>query len=372
MTDNQTHAKASRDTTAPNRLVSVIIPIFNAEPYLDQCLRSIRHQTHASLQIICLNDGSTDRSLEIMKRHAIEDNRVLIVDKSNEGYGATCNKGIKLAEGEWISIIEPDDWVDQGMYERMLAYENGFDADCDIVKTPYWRILDPDTPNQRKINCSYRSRIKPKHQPFTVEEAPHLLRHHPSIWSALYRRTFLSDNGIAFHEIPGAGWADNPFLIDTLCKAKSIVYLDEPFYCYREDPPEKAGAALRKDPELPMRRWKDMHRSISEMGLSSKTVLEELYRRAFTYLDEIEEAGVDEEVLSPMKKDAFHAMDPAVVLNSKVISPDRKRRFAEMLDLPTPKSDSIRWALTMLGEFVYTLRNTGLPHTLSMVRKQLG
>lgn len=370
--DDKANAANPPDTPAPNRLVSVIIPIFNAEPYLDQCLRSIRHQTHASLQIICLNDGSTDRSLEIMKRHAIEDNRVLIVDKSNEGYGATCNKGIKLAEGEWISIIEPDDWVDQGMYERMLAYENGFDADCDIVKTPYWRILDPDTPNQRKINCSYRSRIKPKHQPFTVEEAPHLLRHHPSIWSALYRRTFLSDNSIAFHEIPGAGWADNPFLIDTLCKAKSIVYLDEPFYCYREDPPEKAGAALRKDPELPMRRWKDMHRSISEMGLSSKTVLEELYRRAFTYLDEIEEAGVDEEVLSPMKKDAFHAMDPAVVLNSKVISPDRKRRFAEMLDLPTPESDSIRWALTMLGEFVYTLRNTGLPHTLSMVRKQLG
>ena len=370
--DDKANAANPPDTPAPNRLVSVIIPIFNAEPYLDQCLRSIRHQTHASLQIICLNDGSTDRSLETMKRHAIEDNRVLIVDKSNEGYGATCNKGIKLAEGEWISIIEPDDWVDQGMYERMLAYENGFDADCDIVKTPYWRILDPDTPNQRKINCSYRSRIKPKHQPFTVEEAPHLLRHHPSIWSALYRRTFLSDNGIVFHEIPGAGWADNPFLIDTLCKAKSIVYLDEPFYCYREDPPEKAGAALRKDPELPMRRWKDMHRSISEMGLSSKTVLEELYRRAFTYLDEIEEAGVDEEVLSPMKKDAFHAMDPAVVLNSKVISPDRKRRFAEMLDLPTPESDSIRWALTMLGEFVYTLRNTGLPHTLSMVRKQLG
>lgn len=369
--DDKANATNPPDTPVSNRLVSVVVPIFNAEPYLDQCLESIRRQFRTNLQIICLNDGSTDRSLAIMKRHAAEDNRILIVDKSNEGYGATCNKGIKLAEGEWVSIIEPDDWIDQGMYERMLTFESGFDADCDIVKTPYWRILDPDTPNQRKINCSYRSRIKPKHQPFTVEEAPHLLRHHPSIWSALYRRTFLSDNGIAFHEIPGAGWADNPFLIDTLCKAKSIVYLDEPFYCYREDPPEKAEAALRKDPELPMRRWKDMHRSISEMGLRSGTVLEELYRRAFTYLDEIEEAGVDEEVLSLMKKDAFLAMDPTVVLSSKVISPDRKRRFAEALDLPAPEYDSIRWTLAMLGEFAYTLRNTGLSHTLSMVRKQL-
>lgn len=103
-------------------LVSVIVPIYNAGPYLEQCLNSIVGQTHKDLEIILLNDGSTDDSLATMRRYAENDARIKVIDKQNQGYGATCNRGHAEATGTWISIVEPDDWIEPGMYADMLAF----------------------------------------------------------------------------------------------------------------------------------------------------------------------------------------------------------------------------------------------------------
>lgn len=149
---------------------------------------SIVGQTYDNLEIILLNDGSTDNSLSIMQRYAANDNRIKIIDKQNQGYGATCNRGLTEATGTWISIVEPDDWIEPGMYSDMLAFEEGFaqaGTPLDIVKTPYWRIWMPDTKQQRKLNCSYKNRIHPGRQPFAIADAAHLLCHHPSIWSSI-------------------------------------------------------------------------------------------------------------------------------------------------------------------------------------------
>ena len=102
--------------------ISVIVPIFNAAPYLEQCLDSILCQNQPGMEVICLNDGSTDDSLSIMQAYANANGKVRVIDKPNEGYGATCNRGIAEARGHWISIIEPDDWIRPGMYSAMLAY----------------------------------------------------------------------------------------------------------------------------------------------------------------------------------------------------------------------------------------------------------
>lgn len=104
------------------QLVSAIVPIYNAEPFLNQCLKSISSQTHKNLEIICLNDGSTDESLSIMQAHAAQDSRMRVIDKPNQGYGATCNRGIEEASGQWIAVVEPDDWIEPGMYAGMLAF----------------------------------------------------------------------------------------------------------------------------------------------------------------------------------------------------------------------------------------------------------
>ena len=358
-------------TRASENKVSVIIPAYNVESSLDECLSSVRAQTHRDLEIICLNDGSTDGSLDIMRKHAAEDDRVVVVDKKNEGYGATCNRGIDLARGGWIAIVEPDDWIEPLMYERMLAFASSLGAQCDIVKTPYWRVIDADTPDEHTLHCKYHGRVNPKRQPFAVAEAPALIRYHPSIWSALYRSRFLREKGIRFHEIPGAGWADNPFLMDTLCQTNAIVYLDEPFYHYRENTPEQEERMILRDPLMPLSRWSDILDILEQLGIADEAIVEETYRKGFNYFWRTTQyTGRTEEVMAAARE-AFGRLDPDRVFASKIIAPEDKRLFAELRGIPCPKIDTGYWRRAQLQEFVYTLRSTGVKHTLKMVKKAL-
>ena len=98
--------------------ISVVIPIFNAEKTLRRCLSSICSQNYNDLEIICVNDGSSDNSLKILKEIAKQDSRIKIINKKNSGYGAAVNSGIKKSSGTYLSIIEPDDYIDQGFYSR--------------------------------------------------------------------------------------------------------------------------------------------------------------------------------------------------------------------------------------------------------------
>ena len=178
-------------------LISVIIPIYNVEKYLAQCLASVQAQTYANLEIICVNDGSTDGSLAILEAHASQDERITIVDKSNAGYGAACNLGLAGAHGDWISIVEPDDYLEPNTYEMLLAKADalGGNACVDIVRSAYWRVFDGEkgghiasashaqrvSVRAQRIPCAYKGRVKPSHQPFSIEEGIELLLHHPSI-----------------------------------------------------------------------------------------------------------------------------------------------------------------------------------------------
>ena len=129
-------------------LVSIIVPIYNVERYLDQCLDSIEAQTYKNLEIICINDGSTDNSLSIIEKHAAADPRYRVIDKENGGYGVGCNLGISEATGTWISIVEPDDWLDPHMYEDMLAFAGTFEERLDVIKTPWWNYEDWPAPKK--------------------------------------------------------------------------------------------------------------------------------------------------------------------------------------------------------------------------------
>ena len=109
--------------------VTVLVPIYNVEEYLPKCLLSLSNQILDDMEVICLNDGSTDNSLDIIKDFAKKDPRIKIVNKKNTGYGDTMNKGIKLASGEYIGIVEPDDYVDPDMFIEMYALAKKHDAD---------------------------------------------------------------------------------------------------------------------------------------------------------------------------------------------------------------------------------------------------
>lgn len=343
----------------------------NVERYLDQCLTSIENQTHRDLEIICLNDGSTDGSLAIMQAHAARDARVRVIDKPNEGYGATCNRGLSEATGEWIAIVEPDDWVEPGMYHDLLALVDSLGGRVDIAKSAYWRVYE-DGKRPLKVKCAYYRRVKPPTQPFAIGQAAELLSHHPSIWSAIYRRSFLEEKGIRFREYPGAGWADNPFLVETLCQTNSIAYLDEPYYCYREDTIEKGIAFAQRNPLLPLERWHDMMDVLERLGVTDREVLRAQSLRGITYCcTTIEACGLDADGVREAVTRVFSRMDPELVLSDRRIKPGEKRLFAQLMGLPDPHVSEISYVPELIRQGIHRMRTCGLSYTLASVRQYL-
>lgn len=356
--------------SSDNAVVSVIIPVYNTAPYLAQCLESVCNQSYPHLEILCFDDGSTDDSPRILDEFALKDSRIQVVHKSNEGYGATCNRGLRAACGTWVAIVEPDDWIEPTMFEDMLTFAQSFSEEIDIIKTPYWRIVNPDTPQQQKVNCSYRHRIHPKQQPFVISEAGHLLSHHPSIWSALYRRSFLENKEISFHEIPGAGWADNPFLIDTLCQASSIIYLDKPYYCYREETDAKAKSFALAQPLLPFARWNDMTDRLEELGVTDKAVWRAHNSRGFTYCDGVMRE-VDNDSVREAAKGMFDRMDTDLVLQEPGLSPKNKQLFCELRGLTYPAQSPLPYYWSLVKQGFYSLFNTSPSFTWALLRDYL-
>lgn len=357
-----------------NQVVSVILPIYNAGRYLDQALASVEEQTYDAIEIICVNDGSTDDSLTIMRAHANHDARIRVINQPNRGYGAAMNRGIAEATGTWIAILEPDDWIEPDAYSEMIACARNFvssDTPIDVIKTPYWVIRNPDTPDEVKLNCSYRHRVRPRRQPFQIHDAPHLLGHHPSIWSALYRRSFLDDFSIRFREIPGAGWADNPFLVETLCQARSIVYLDKPFYCYREETPEKEIALSKRSPLLPFERWQDMADILDRLHVTDPVVWTQQITRGFTYMGGIiQNTGLEHRPeLQAAVHRMFDRMDPNLVFKNPRVTPAAKRLFAEYRGIEHPSLGRLNHLRYLAAEALYNIRNKGPRQTLRMIAK---
>lgn len=341
--------------------ISVIIPVFNAEPYLDQALESLHLQEYTPIEFICVNDGSTDNSLLIIKNYAQKDSRFKIIDKENEGYGASCNKGIARAVGTYISIFEPDDWIEGELYGDLASYIDTFSQDIDIAKTPYWSIVDPDTTEEQKVNCKYRNLVKPASQPFKISDGVILLRRHPSIWSALYRKEFLDSHQITFKEYPGAGWADNPFFTETMCRAQTIVYLDAPYYCYREETPEKARNFSQNNPLLPFDRWQEMLDIIEDIGITDEGILSAHYCRGFLYAKGVmEHVGLQDGILDKALLDMFKRMKPELVFRDPTISPHLKELFAATLAIPLPKLNKLDHYKHLAKESLYLAKTLGI------------
>ena len=109
--------------------ISVIIPVYNTEKYLKECLDSIVNQTLKDIEIICVDDGSTDDSLSILQEYAKKDNRIMIIDQKNSGVSSARNSGLDKATGEYLAFVDPDDWIDKDMYEQTIGYMANNDLD---------------------------------------------------------------------------------------------------------------------------------------------------------------------------------------------------------------------------------------------------
>jgi len=188
--------------------VSIIIPTFNVEMYLEECLDSVVNQTLRDIEIICVNDGSTDNSLSILEEYAEKDERIKIISKPNSGYGHTMNLGMDAATGEYIGILEPDDYVALDMYETL--YIEAVENDVDLIKADFCRFtgsgenLEKSYEKVARKAENYNRIINPRKE----LEIFHFVM---NTWSGIYKRDFLEKHNIRHNETPGASFQDNGF-----------------------------------------------------------------------------------------------------------------------------------------------------------------
>ena len=209
--------------------VSVIVPVFNVEHYLSDCLESLTRQTLAEIEIICVNDGSTDHSLEILERFQHQDGRILIINKENTGYGDSVNQGIRLASGHYIGIVESDDFVSAEMYETL--YRTALANDVEVVKSNY-KLYFTDT---HEVELHNTFGAVPCGKILTEEEKENVFFSAPAVWSGIYKRDFLLENKISFTETEGASYQDTAFAFKVILCAKRVVALQDAFLFYRQD-----------------------------------------------------------------------------------------------------------------------------------------
>ena len=258
--------------------ISVIMPSLNVKPFIEECIESVLNQTLEDIEIICVDAGSTDGTLEIIKKISKTDSRIKILHSDKKSYGYQMNLGISHANGEYIGIVETDDFIDEKMYEKL--YDLTDNAAVDIAKVNFYHYYNDAT--KRKDG----SKIKLPSKPFSAYDHSNILNGHPSIWAAIYKKSFLMENNISFMEAPGGGWVDNPFLFKTMLAAKSIVYNSEPLYYYREENPDSSSNDLT-DLTLPMRRMMDNLDVLDEFSCENENVIKALYIRIFWHVRDV-------------------------------------------------------------------------------------
>lgn len=207
--------------------VSVLIPCYNAEKYLRQCLDSVVGQTLKDLEILCINDGSTDSTLSIMREYAARDSRIRILDKPNSGYGDSMNKALDMATGEYLGLVESDDWADAKMFEAL--YLAAKEYDCDMVKSNFYDYLGgSSTLHEIILPQDAGVLLRPLERNAIFSSTCY-------IWTALYRRSWLKEQNIRFLPTPGASYQDTSFNFKALACARRAWFLREAFLHYRRD-----------------------------------------------------------------------------------------------------------------------------------------
>ena len=212
--------------------ISVIIPVYNVEKYLSACMESIIHQTYKNLEIILVNDGSTDSCPQICEEYAAKDNRIKVIHKKNEGSAEARNEGLKLVTGDFVGFVDSDDFLSKDFYKTLIYLLEKNNAD--IVECGFYEFNNTNKIENNPVTKNLLEEI------FDTENAMKAIMEGPLsvvIWNKLYKKELLQD--INF---PTGKYIDDVFwTYKVFGNAKKIVKIKEKLYFYRQ----QAGSIMR-------------------------------------------------------------------------------------------------------------------------------
>lgn len=226
--------------------VSVIMPSLNVVDYIQPCINSVLSQTLHDIEIICVDAGSTDGTLEILREYEKKDNRIKVIVSDIKSYGYQMNIGIQAASGKYIGIVETDDFIDENMFYRLYTLAEKYDVD--FVKSGYKQFVSNGI---RNIINYENARVLPEeyvNKKLDLEDnikARFIDTVH--IWSGIYKKDFLVSKNIRFNETKGASFQDTSFSILVGLFADNCIYTNDVFYCYRVD---NEGSSVKSDSKI--------------------------------------------------------------------------------------------------------------------------
>jgi len=214
--------------------VSVIMPSLNVMQYINECVDSVINQTLKDIEIICVDAGSTDGTLEELHRYAETDSRLKVIISEKKSYGHQMNLGIKAASGKYIGIVETDDYVPEHMYKRLCDVAK--EKDVQIVKANFSRFTG-DGDERVFVPDNIVNRVEYYDCVLNPKDDPKLLTTGFYTTAGIYLREFLCKNEILYNESPGASYQDNGFFFQTFCCAEKVFFIEDNLYKIRRDNP---------------------------------------------------------------------------------------------------------------------------------------
>ena len=224
--------------------VSIILPSLNVARYIDECIKSVINQSLQEIEIICVDSGSIDGTKKIIENYAKQDARIKMIGSDKKSYGRQVNLGIMHAHGEYIAIVETDDFIIPDMYQCLYEYAKldkldyiaaDFEMFYQLQNSSYYFI------GQHLFDIriqDWYGIILNSNQIAELRASDYVL------WKGIYNREFLNKNHIRFHESPKAAFQDMGFLQQVKTYAKKAKYIDRSFYCYRQDREETSSKGL--------------------------------------------------------------------------------------------------------------------------------
>lgn len=313
-----------------NPLISVVVPVYNTEKFLKKCITSIQTQTYHNLEIILIDDGSTDRSGQIVNEFAEKDKRIIVVHKQNGGESNARNIGLKMATGEYITFCDCDDWIDKDMYESMMGIL--VDGNIDMVAVSWYYDTNLNI-------CEIKNELPVNDKIFGREELLKYIYMRDSyrgfayIWNKLYKRDILYNKLgelILFDETLQLG-GDVLYLAEIALNVKNVKYINRAFYHYnqREDSGchTKDVGKLRdwiRAYEMVLQRFEEEH--------IDKNVIDYVKRFLAYHSSNAVEIAIKQEQLTAKKEfQSFMQRYKQEYISLNLQHPERIKRYRDLL-----------------------------------------
>lgn len=212
--------------------VSIIMPMLNSIKYLHECMDSVVNQTLKDIEIIPVDAGSTDGTLEVLQEYAEHDKRIKVLQSDKKSMGHQYNLGITAAQGEYVGFVESDDYIVPEMYEILYRYAKKYEVDW--VKSNYFYFMDYPQVGRQLMPVN-DEKFCSSHEVFEPRFMPRQYTREIFMWRGIYRTKFVKENNIVINETKGASFQDTGFVLQAFMYAEKALYIDDFLYCYRRD-----------------------------------------------------------------------------------------------------------------------------------------